>query len=286
VTADILDRPVFLVSSPRSGSTLLFQTLAQSPGLATIGGESHGLIEGMPELHPAARGWQSNRLTAADATPATVAELSRRFRATLRARDGSPAAPPMRMLEKTPKNSLRVPFFAAAWSDATFVYLYRDARQTLSSMIEAWQSGRFRTYPRLPEWSGLPWSLLLVPGWRALCGRPLEEIVAHQWAATTDMLLSDLAKLPPEQVIAADYADFLAQPPATIAEICQKLGVAWDRPIGDRLPLSRTTVSAPHPDKWRANAAAIDRVWPIVEQADARARAFHQSRREEQQWRQ
>ena len=35
------DRPIFIVSSPRSGTSLLFETLAQSPGLLTIGGESH-----------------------------------------------------------------------------------------------------------------------------------------------------------------------------------------------------------------------------------------------------
>src|SRR5690606_36855978 len=37
------DRPVFIVSPPRSGSTLLFETLAAAPGVFTIGDESHGL---------------------------------------------------------------------------------------------------------------------------------------------------------------------------------------------------------------------------------------------------
>ena len=63
------DRPIFIVSAPRSGSTLLFETLAQSPELATIGGESHRVIEGITELSMPARNWQSNRLQAADATP-------------------------------------------------------------------------------------------------------------------------------------------------------------------------------------------------------------------------
>ena len=43
-------RPTFLMSVPRAGSTLLFQTLAQSPDAWTVGGESHPLFEGIPAL--------------------------------------------------------------------------------------------------------------------------------------------------------------------------------------------------------------------------------------------
>lgn len=48
-------RPVFIVSPPRSGTSLLFETLARSPDLLSIGGESHQVIESVPGLHPAAR---------------------------------------------------------------------------------------------------------------------------------------------------------------------------------------------------------------------------------------
>ncbi len=72
------------------------------------------------------------------------------------------------MLEKTPKNALRVPFIDAIWPESEFVYLYRDVRETLYSMMEAWRSGSFRTYPGLPGWPEGSWSLLLVPGWQQL----------------------------------------------------------------------------------------------------------------------
>ena len=274
-----LERPVFLLSTPRSGSTLLFQTLTESPDGCSIGGESHGVFEGIRALHPAARGWPSNRLEAADATPAIVAELRERFAERLVDRAGAPAGPLQRMIEKTPKNALRVPFLAAAFPGATFVFLRREARPTLSSMIEAWQSGRFRTYPRLPGWTGLPWSLLLVPGWRELAGRPLPEIVARQWAATTDVLIADLAALPPERVRALSYEEFLAAPRQQMARLCGSLGLGWDRALDDRLPPSRTTVSAPAADKWRRHEAEIAAVWPLVDAADARAEAFLAERR-------
>src|SRR5947209_1566962 len=64
----LIERPIFIVSTPRSGSTLLFETLEQAPGLYTTGQESHWAIEDIPGLSPPERGWSSNRLTAEDAT--------------------------------------------------------------------------------------------------------------------------------------------------------------------------------------------------------------------------
>ena len=271
---DRIVRPIFIVSTPRSGSTLLFETLVNAPHLFSTGGESHGRIERVADFHPAKRGWGSNRLVAADATPEAVETMADLFHTGLVDRDGNPASGAVRMLEKTPKNALRVPFFATAWPDSLFVYLYRDVRQTLASMMEAWVSGRFRTYPRLPGWIGHPWSLLLVPGWRELNGRPLPEVAARQWAITTDFLLDDLERLPRERIVVVDHKDFLASPQRSMEGLTQKLGLVWDRALGQELPLSKVTVSAPNPDKWRQLAPLIEPNMPIVEQADARARAF------------
>ena len=269
---------MFIVSAPRSGSTLLFETLAQSPDVATIGGESHRVIEGIPELSMPARGWRSNRLVAEDATPDRAERLAQAFYERLRNRDGQPAAKPVRMLEKTPKNALRVPFLDEVWPDAEFIFLYRDPRPTLASMMEAWQSGYFRTYPRLPGWNGLPWSMLLVPGWDRLKGLPLPQIVARQWATTIDLLVTDLAGLPAKRVRAITYDDFLADPGAAVSSLAGSVGIGWDRPLEGRLAFSKTTVSRPAPEKWRAVEAEIEQVWAIVAGADAKARRFVESR--------
>jgi Sulfotransferase family len=279
---DRFDRPVFIVSTPRSGSTLLFETLGQAQGLFSPGGESHWLIEDIAELAPAAHGWASNRLTAADAAPEAVERLAAAFYDDLRDRDGRRPEGRVRMLEKTPKNALRVPFFASVWPDALFVYLYRDVRETLASMIEAWRSGAFVTYPELPGWPGPPWSLLLAPGWEALKGRPLPEIVAHQWSATTETLIGDLEALPRERVRALSYADFLADPQGMTEPLAASLGLGWDRKLGPRLPYSVTTLSVPRADKWRALEGPIESIRPVVERADARARAFLEDRQRDQ----
>jgi hypothetical protein len=248
--------------------------MEQAPGLFTTGRESHQLIEQIPGFRPAERGWSSNRLEASDAVPEKVARLEANFLERVRDRTGAPPQSTFRLLEKTPKNALRVPFFASAFPDSLFIYLYRDPRQTLGSMLEAWLSGAFRTYPALPGWTGYPWSMLLVPGWESLNGRPLPEIAAHQWRITTDALVDDLSELSRERVCGATYAELLRDPQLLLQRLTGFAGVDWDRQLPQQLPPSKTTVSRPGPDKWRRFGDAIEAVMPIVERADSRARAF------------
>jgi hypothetical protein len=267
--------PIVVLSTPRSGSTLLFESLAQAPGLYTTGHESHATIESIGALHPAAHNHDSNRLLAADATPQVVAALKANFAKDLRDRDGAapPAGATVRLLEKTPKNALRVPFMDAVFPDARYLYLHRAPRPVLASMIEAWQAGKWRTYPKLPGWTGLPWSLLLTPGWRGWKGLPLEEVVARQWAATTNVLLDDLEAMPSARVVKVRYEDLVAAPQATLERLAGEFGLRWDRTL-DALPLSRHTHTPPDPEKWRRHEAAIERVYPLVEAAQARAERF------------
>lgn len=259
-TQHLFDRPVFIVSPPRSGSTLLFEMLAQARGVYSPGDESHALIEGIPALAPSAHGWESNALAAADAAGGIDEQLRQRLFASLRDRDG--AAPPpgatVRVLEKTPKNALRIPFLRAVFPDARFVWLRRDPRQVLGSMIDGWDSGDFVMYPELPGWTGPRWSFLLTPGWRALAGRPLAEIVAAQWDAANRAIRDALQALPDTHWIAVDHADVLADPQRQASRIADWAGWTWDRELGPTLPLSRYTLTPPDPEKWRRHGVAIE----------------------------
>ena len=185
----LFDRPVIILAAPRSGSTLLFETLSQAPDLWTVGGESHVFIEGLRPLNPMGGQVDSNRLESKHATPAIVRQLRMRFARYLRDRQGREFfrhrdRSQLRFLEKTPKNALRQPFLEEVFPGALYIYLFRDPRQNISSMMEAWKGGGWVTYPRLPGWTGPPWSLLLPPGWQSLNGRSLAEICAYQWAET------------------------------------------------------------------------------------------------------
>jgi len=278
----LFDRPIFIVSAPRSGSTMFFEILQQNMELWTIGDESQVEIESIQELHPASHNFDSNILTAADATPDATARLVSAFIRKLKNSQGTvysqmPAAQQpsgIRFLEKTPKNALRIPFLHKIFSNALFIFLHRSPEQNISSIMEAWNSGKFVTYPKLPGWQGLPWSMLLPHGWRNLVGKPLEEIAAHQWREANSTILRDLAELPDNQWCCVRYEDLIDDRENQLKRICEFAKV----PFGPRMqalgqnavPLSKNTLSKPDPDKWKRHQAAIERVIPGLE--DLRAR--------------
>ena len=266
----VLDRPIVILSAPRAGSTLLFETLAQAAGVYTIGGESHQLIESIAALRPGRGIARSNRLTRSDATTAIVAELRQRFAGRIHDRDGKApgSGAHVRLLEKTPKNALRVPFLLEVFPDAQFIFLHRDPRANLSSMMQAWRAKGWVTYRQLPGWPG-PWSLLLPPGYERLQGRPLEEVVAFQWRVANQTILDDLADLPRERWTRVSYEELLRDPRAKVAGLLDFAGIGMDARLEEYLakplPLSKHTQTRPDPEKWRQNAQEIERVMPQLE---------------------
>lgn len=263
-------RPIFIVAAPRSGSTLLFETLAASSQLHTLGGEAHWLVEDMVELRPGAPGVDSNRLTAQHFSEERAARIYASIAANLRDADGKlvPYAPDLRLLEKTPKNSLRIPFLERLFPDASFVFLWRDPRENIASIMRAWSSGKWKTYNGLEGFTA-PWSLLLPPGWRELRGKPLEEIAAHQWSTTNRIVLADLAALAPGRWTSLSYGDFIAAPRAQIARLCAFLGIGIDAGLSARLdaplPYSAFTLTPPRADKWRELQRQVESVLPLVD---------------------
>lgn len=282
VATPTFDRPIFVVSSPRAGSTLLFETLSQLEPLWSTGGENHETLESIPGLHPAAKGFLSNRLDATDATPEVAVHLNQRFTRALRNRSGKswleldPASrpPSIRFLEKTPKNALRIPFLRALYPDARFVFLSRAPEETISSMIEGWRAGRFVGYRDLPDWPHGPWSFLLVPGWQALAGLSLEERVAQQWAKTMMILLDDLETLPRESWCRVDYQALVRSPLEVMETLTRALELPLDPEMRQRLekplPVSKMTTSPPSPDKWRRHAQVLEQVMPGLQPLVAR----------------
>lgn len=263
-----LHRPVFIIAPPRSGSTLLFNLLSAAPQAWTIRAESHLLFEGIKGLHPRDRGWDSNRLDERDATPEVTAQLTRHWLGYVSNRDDQlpqPGDVPI-LLEKTPKNFLRVPFLATAFPDARFIHLYREPAEVISSLLEGWRvpPPKFKTYPDLPDWPGPPWSFLLVPGWRDLAGLDLPSVAALQWAKAASIAVSDFRQLRPGRWTNVRFDELLAEPEREIKRLCDFLDWTYDRPLTSPLPLSGSQISAPEPDKWRKHATELEPALALV----------------------
>jgi hypothetical protein len=204
------------------------------------------------------------------ATDTVGAEICRQILHNLKDSGGTPLAElgERRYLEKTPKNALRIPFFDRIFPDALFIYLWRDPRENISSIMEAWRSGNWKTYNGLEGFDG-PWSLLLPQGFKELNGRPLEEIAAYQWESTNRTVLDDLSVLPSSRWMAMSYDDLTTNTEAAIKAACRFAQFEFDSAIANvvsrPLPASRYTQTTPAQDKWRLNEEAIARVLPTIQ---------------------
>ncbi len=266
------DQPIFIVSAPRAGSTLLFNTLSLFSDLWTIGEESHELIESIPTLHPSYNNFNSNCLTAKEATADIAITLQQRFVRELQNRDGNSylnfpvqqRPNKIRFMEKTPKNALRIPFLKAVFPEAIFIYLYRDSKENINSMMEFWRSRRFIAYQPLPGWPYSNWSFLLTPGWQKLAGHSIAEIARYQWKTANSYIENDLKELPKSDWCFINYADLIQKPKETIRKISEFAKLNWDQQIeqslSNPLPISPMTLSAPSPDKWLKHAEEISGV--------------------------
>ena len=191
----LLEQPTIIVSAPRSGSNLLFELMSKVEGIWTIGRESHAIYNEFPHLRAENAKLDSGSLREAHADRDTRRLLRAIFLYLLRDKHGRPfimlpaAERPARvkMLEKTPRNALNIPFLLKVFPNAKFILLHREPRANVASLVEAWkvglQSGRFVTFLDLPGWDRAAWCFLLPPGWRSMIGKSLVEIAAFQWSA-------------------------------------------------------------------------------------------------------
>lgn len=281
--AETLKRPVFLVGAPRSGTTLVFETLSQCANAWTIGSEDHTLIE----FARRASVENGNRLEARDADPELCEVIRGAFFSVLRNRDrsflvaadsASHDIARVRFLEKTPKNSLRISFLRAVFPDCRFVFLYRSPGPNIGSLIDGWNSKRYNTY-RL---EGSQWKFLLPPDWSRLVGKPVVEIAAAQWRAANGFILADLGSIPPDDWCIVRYEHFVSQPASEVRRIAEFADLEVDERLENLLvrplPPSQSTLTPPSSDKWLRHADSLAGVLPAMADIEAAVAAMEQSR--------
>ena len=279
IVSSTIGEPLIILSAPRSGSTLLFEMLGRQNGYWNIGGESHIAYASMPHLRFENSARDSSCLGAHHADGETCSL----FRAELlylardhqgvgyihRTQTDRPGK--ITLVEKTPRNALNIPFLKSVFPRAKYLFLQRDARQNIASIIEGWtlglQTGRFATYPDLPDWDRNNWCFLLPRGWRTMRGKSLAEIAAFQWAASNREIVEQLALMPKSQSLCINYKDLVDSPAETLSTINSFNGVQERKNIDAemQLPMSATTISTPDANKWKKHQSEIEPLMPDLE---------------------
>lgn len=286
--SSFLGDPLIIVSAPRSGSTLLFEQHMRTPGLWSIGGESHAIFREFSSLRAENAALDSMSLGAAHATPEIADLFKRLFVLMVRNHQGHrylelpPAARPPRLqlIEKTPRNALNIPFLLKLFPNARFLYLHRPPRDSVASLIEAWtvglQRGRFVTFRDLPDWHLPGWCFLLPPGWRSMKGKSIADIAAFQWIESNRAIMAGLGAVKRDRWMSLSYPSFLKAPSVALRNAVQFLGqdtVIPDINASD-IPLSRSTVSQPSPEKWRRYEAEIEANRTALDETQTEIDAF------------
>jgi hypothetical protein len=261
----ILDRPVFIIAMPRSGSTLLFDVMRTHEGIRSWDTEAYPAWTAVdPDVATGERGDAFNAACLDEnAWRRCEWALHERVRRdTWRERRGRVR---YRFLEKTPANIIRVAALDAMFPDALFIHLTRDAPQSIASMLEGHDNGL-----AVRGWAqkqAIAWDFLMAPGWmQRLHDSPAEQF-AWQWQVGNQTAVDDLAAIRRSRWCRIRYEDFIANAPQMLDDL---LAFSYLPPsaavtaAAERLEVNDVSLSAPSETKWRARAAEIEPVLPAL----------------------
>lgn len=264
--------PVFVIGCSRSGTTVTFETIAASGHFLHF---DYEIPQFWNSLHgPLNNDWASEAAGAEDARP----EHRERALAYYFARLG--AGP---VLDKTCINTMRVGYLRTLFPQAKFVFIQRDGRDNVSSMIDGWRLGRsdggfglkqfFGDSPEPVAINGgefREWHFFLPPGWRDYNRANLEDVCAWQWLTANRLALDEARAVPQDQWIAVRYEDIFEHPVEMFRTVFDRLRIPFDRNMEARcadLATRPTSIvkGAPRKHKWKDhNPAAIERILPMI----------------------
>lgn len=133
-------RPIFMVGSPRSGTTILGKVFGHQGDLLFLSEARPIWYRAVPEFDESQFHWEGDRLWGRiymdenDVTAESRAVLEEDFGRTMR------LAGRRRLMEKMPINLFRVRWLNAMWPDARFIQIMRDPFGTTSSKTQCWPS--------------------------------------------------------------------------------------------------------------------------------------------------
>lgn len=183
--------PIFVVGSPRSGTTLLRLILDAHPRIS-CGEETHFLRDlesivgrnwALVSTYGIERAWWLER----------IRRLYGDFQAEVLARTGK-----ARWAEKDPTYTLHLPFIEELFPDAVYVHLLRDGHDVVASFRDRW-------------------------GYRSAA-----RAARTEWARYVEAARALGARLPPERFLELRYEELVTEPEQQGRRLFEFLGEAWD----------------------------------------------------------
>ncbi|MCL6556213.1 MAG: sulfotransferase [Burkholderiales bacterium] len=261
-------RPVIVIGCSRAGTTLVYKTFSESRELGTLQRETHDFW--MELHHPRERGWDTHALDARHASASDRDFVTRYFYAwTGRSR----------WVDKNNQNGLCVPYLAALFPDAHFLFVKRSPGDNLHSLIEGWgKPEEFATWSAaLPEAVAIDggrytrWCFFLAEGWRAYTRATIEEVCAFQYVAINSAILEAKAAVPGAQWSEVFYEDLVRDPVGEFRRLFTEADLSFTPALEDHcanvLATPYNAFSEIRLDKWKdgRNRQRIERVMDRVE---------------------
>lgn len=188
----------FIVGCARSGTSILGELIAAHPSVKYVF-EATKVWESIGR-----RADGSHRLTAHDASWHVRRRIRREF-----ARCYGHCEPGGVVVEKCPRNTLRIPFLHRVFPKAKFIHIIRDGRDVACSLVPGLASGR--------------WQHLRPPGWQAI-EQEYDGVArcAMAWRVVVEQALEDLGDL---SHIEVRYEDLVRDPAGSAQAILNYLGL-------------------------------------------------------------
>ncbi len=300
-----IKKPVIIIGCPRSGTSLLFRILSTSSYLWSLYRESEDIWNKFYRITQ--KEFKDEVLTERDLDEETKTILLNEFHKhslntynfgyitreyLLKKKELNTVvdlitsvnlfyknlfAREYRIIEKTPKNCFRISFINKLFDDCKFIFLKRDGRSNINSLIEGWQlPGRYirgqvgdvqLNIKGYSDKGGKAWKYVLPPDWKDFTSRSLEEVCAFQWVSSNKAALEGLKSIEEKRKITVRYEDLSENTYETVKKICDFINIPFSSELRNisKNPPMVNFVTKPKKDKWKKNVDIIKNTYPMIE---------------------
>lgn len=289
---------VFIVGSPRSGTTIFGELLDRHPQVSQWY-EPYFVWDRFFRLAP------HDERTAADATARVKGQIFRDFDRYRKKKKC------WVLIDKSPRNSLKIPFILTIFPRARFIHLLRDGRDVTLSIHKEWQrrrnivqnpnqEGRFNYFKALAvlktylarqtfrqdklralwfethghflnksgqlnrlRWQGdIGWGPRFKNWQQVYAQNSLLQFNAHQWRACVQGIHRDWDLIQHQNRLTLRYEDLIADPEMKINEILDFMGVASSKEFIASLP----GLNAGNYNKWKSEftKSQLKEIYPVL----------------------